>query len=261
MAKVKLEDDDEPRVRSLPDVNFLDFAKVKVDALLEEALPGDRQRLRAHLAKNALGFVLVTAVSNLLFTFLPLSCLRFQQTLFDMGFIVNRTDFFSLLDSSRRHSRQFWALGKTFGTAPTNVAIDNLARRLDSISRNVTERLKAGKGSEDRARFRRTFVLRLKYSPTCLRLLAVARGEITWQEYESGTMVEKAVIKDMFRTTLKYADILCTTPALGCRDEFRDWREEKAQAILLSWGPYFTNRYMSKVKYGIETRLKSQILT
>ncbi|KAK1246280.1 hypothetical protein MKX08_000082 [Trichoderma sp. CBMAI-0020] len=164
MAKVKLEDDDEPRVRSLPDVNFLDFAKVKVDALLEEALPGDRQRLRAHLAKNALGFVLVTA-------------------------------------------------------------------------------------------------LRLKYSPTCLRLLAVARGEITWQEYESGTMVEKAVIKDMFRTTLKYADILCTTPALGCRDEFRDWREEKAQAILLSWGPYFTNRYMSKVKYGIETRLKSQILT
>lgn len=78
MAKAKLEDDDEPRVRSLPDVNFLNFAKAKIDALLEEALPGDRQRLRAHLSKVILGFVLVTAVSNLLFTFLPSSCFKLQ---------------------------------------------------------------------------------------------------------------------------------------------------------------------------------------
>lgn len=66
MVKANLEDDDERGLRSLPDFNFLDFAEAKIDALLEEALPGDRQRLRAHLFKVVLGFLLVTAVSNLL---------------------------------------------------------------------------------------------------------------------------------------------------------------------------------------------------
>lgn len=197
------------------------------------------------------------------------------------------------------------ALGKVFGTAPTNVATDNLASRLDLISRKVTDRLNA-KRDKDNTGFRRLLVVRafklddehaafinilrdptlrdnaapqhkwgpeskwtlhlsraywllmclgstvvryiheddsyylhryvksrIENSPLCTRLREVARQEISWQEYESGAMIEKAIIKDMFLTILEYADILCTTPALACRDGFGDWREEKSQTIIV----------------------------
>lgn len=81
MAKAQLEDDDEPRaesVRSLPVVNLLAFDPAKIDALLEEALPADRPRLRVHLTNVCLGFVLVTAVSNLLVMFPSSLRLNFQ---------------------------------------------------------------------------------------------------------------------------------------------------------------------------------------
>jgi hypothetical protein len=72
MANAQLEDHDEVReVRSLPVFNFLAFNPAEVEALLEQALPADRPRLLAHLSKVYLGFILVTAVSKLLFTFLP----------------------------------------------------------------------------------------------------------------------------------------------------------------------------------------------
>ncbi|UKZ61458.1 uncharacterized protein TrAtP1_002724 [Trichoderma atroviride] len=108
MEKAKLEDDCEPRaIRSLPVFNFLDFYKAKADILLKQALPADHQRLRVHLSKVPLGFVLVTAHP------------RFRKTLSAtlIGFTMQAS------------------FGKMFSTAPTNVATDNFANQLDSTSR------------------------------------------------------------------------------------------------------------------------------
>lgn len=192
------------------------------------------------------------------------------------------------------------SLGKIFAAAPTNVATDNFAERLDCISQNVIESLNQGK-TGDKTRARRTFIVRgykpedeyqafinllrdpelgnkaapdnwisesnwrlhlspsfwllmalrskavcelheddhsdihavqrrLDMSAVCLRLRAVATGAMSWQEYESGSMVHRDAINNMFCTLLQSADILCTTPALSCQDDFKIWKE-KAKGI------------------------------
>lgn len=196
------------------------------------------------------------------------------------------------------------SLGKMFGTAPTNVATDNLADRLDSTSRKVIARLNA-KRSADQPRAQRTFIVRgfklsdeydtfinllkdpslgnrasprrdwsvdskwmlhlslaywllmimgsqavrglhdddhpaihrrrsvLKGSPIWGRLYSRTEGKMSWQEYESGPMVEKSAILSEFHILLNHANILCTTPALGCQRDFKDWREQKARGIIV----------------------------
>ncbi|KAM0249670.1 hypothetical protein ACHAQJ_008967 [Trichoderma viride] len=44
-------------------------------------------------------------------------------------------------------------------------------------------------------------------------------------------MVPENVIKNIFCTILSHVDILCTTPALACQDELKEWREEEAKGI------------------------------
>ncbi|KAM0249671.1 hypothetical protein ACHAQJ_008968 [Trichoderma viride] len=135
MAKAQLEDDDEPRAeppRSLPVVNLINLDQDKIAALLEEALPADRLRLRTHLVKVCLGLVLVTAPPGFGKTTLAaIIALLMQGT-----------------------------LGKIFGTAPTNVATDNFAERLDIISQRVTRRLNERRPSGDQTRARRTLIVR-----------------------------------------------------------------------------------------------------
>lgn len=192
-------------------------------------------------------------------------------------------------------------LGRIFAAAPTNVATDNFAERLDRIAQNVTERLNEGKPSGDKTRTRRTFIMRgykpedeyqafinllrdpelgnkaapgnwisesnwrlhlspsfwllmalrskavrklheddhegihavqrrLDMSAVCVRLRAVATGAMSWQEYQSGPMVHRDAIKNMFDTLLQSVNILCTTPALSCKDDFKVWKE-KAKGI------------------------------
>lgn len=55
-----------PALRPLPVVNFLDMNdKAYEDAVVEEALPADRQRFRAYLSTRPLGVGIITAVSSL----------------------------------------------------------------------------------------------------------------------------------------------------------------------------------------------------
>lgn len=197
-------------------------------------------------------------------------------------------------------------LGKIYGSAPTNVATDNFAERLDRISQKITSRLNAKKRSKDSARARRTFIIRgysredeyevfintlkdpgignkaapnngwrpdsswnLHLSPSFWLLIAlrctravreiheddpiglfnvqksldslveyrrlrqVATNAISWQQYESGPMVEKADIEKLFYRLLQSADILCTTPAISCQRPYRAWKEELAQGIAI----------------------------
>lgn len=51
-------------------------------------------------------------------------------------------------------------LKRVFATAPTNVAADNFAERLDRISQRVTARLNEGKSADDMTRVRSALVLR-----------------------------------------------------------------------------------------------------
>ncbi|PON27775.1 hypothetical protein TGAM01_v203542 [Trichoderma gamsii] len=72
---------------------------------------------------------------------------------------------------------------------------------------------------------------RILYSmPDCERLRKVARGDMTWEEYQSGPMADREEIESMFYTLLQAVDILCTTPSLSCQGDFKAWKE-KANGI------------------------------
>ncbi|KAM0447811.1 hypothetical protein ACHAO4_008555 [Trichoderma viride] len=62
------------------------------------------------------------------------------------------------------------------------------------------------------------------------RLCVVARGHMSWEEYESGPVVHRDMINGMFYTLLQSVDILCTTPSLSCQDDFKTWKD-KAKGI------------------------------
>ncbi|EHK51133.1 hypothetical protein TRIATDRAFT_772, partial [Trichoderma atroviride IMI 206040] len=274
MAKARLTDQAESLAhRGLPVVNLIDLPDRHIDALMEEVLPADQMRLYNYLSERCLGLVLIAAPPGFgKTTLLATTTLAMAAT-----------------------------LGKIFAAAPTNVATDNFAERLDLISQNVVERLNTGKQSEDQTRARRTFVMRgykpgdeyqafinllrdpklgdkaapdnwlrdsnwrlhlslsfwllmalesnavrrlhhddpssihtmkhiLGSTPAYNRLCRVARGAMTWEEYESGPAVHRDVISGLFYTLLQSADILCTTPSLSCQDDFKAWKE-KAKGI------------------------------
>ncbi|KAL7897283.1 hypothetical protein HDV63DRAFT_415103 [Trichoderma sp. SZMC 28014] len=56
-------------------------------------------------------------------------------------------------------------------------------------------------------------------------LYGVATGDMSWEEYQSGPVVHKDDINGLFYTLLQSVDILCMTPSLSCRDEFKAWKE------------------------------------
>ncbi|KAL7892380.1 P-loop containing nucleoside triphosphate hydrolase protein [Trichoderma sp. SZMC 28014] len=253
--------------RSLPVVNLIDLPDEHIDALMEEVLRDDNMRLYNYLAERCLGLVLVAAPP---------------------GF--GKTTLLAVITLAMAAT-----LGKIFAAAPTNVAIDNFAERLDRISQNVVKRLNQGKRPKDKTRARRTFVMRaykpmdeyrafinllrdaklgdkaapdswtsdsswrLHLSPSFWllmalkskavrelhpddpksihdmqlmlksaewdRLRALANEDISWQEYQSGPVVHRDDINGLFYTLLQSVDILCTTPSLSCRDEFKTWKE------------------------------------
>lgn len=66
----------EPGIRRLPVVNYLDIGNDEfVDALLEEALPEDRDRYRGYMSRRHLGLGLITAVSLSLPTYCLATCI------------------------------------------------------------------------------------------------------------------------------------------------------------------------------------------
>jgi hypothetical protein len=53
------------------------------------------------------------------------------------------------------------SLGKIFVSAPSNVAVDNIAHRINEIGASVAERYNDGKGEHDLDRARRPLVVRV----------------------------------------------------------------------------------------------------
>lgn len=62
MESRRLDDKDPTKLRQLPIFDLLGSGKY-ADAVVQEALPADRQRFRAYLSKRLLGVAIITAVS------------------------------------------------------------------------------------------------------------------------------------------------------------------------------------------------------
>ncbi|KAK4155741.1 P-loop containing nucleoside triphosphate hydrolase protein [Chaetomidium leptoderma] len=120
-------------VRPLPVVNLLAVQDQRyVDALLEEALPADRAPFREYLRHRTLGVGILIAAP---------------------GF--GKTTLLSVAGLAMQAS-----LGSILSSGPSNVAVDNLARRLDRISQSVCARYNRGKGQDDQTRARHRLVIR-----------------------------------------------------------------------------------------------------
>ncbi|RSL44165.1 hypothetical protein CEP54_014797 [Fusarium duplospermum] len=138
MAAASLDDETAPTLRPLPSVNFLDIEdQAYADAIVAEALPQDRSRFRGYLSNRPLGIGIITAGPGFGKTTAGAACTLAMEA----------------------------KLGKILCSAPTNVAVDNFASRLDRRTRAVTERYNAGKQLSDQVpRRRHLFVLRA-YKP------------------------------------------------------------------------------------------------
>ncbi|OAQ61174.1 DNA helicase [Pochonia chlamydosporia 170] len=103
-----------PTPRSLPNVRLLDVAKREfVNALMQEVLPEDRSRFAKYLSSRPLGLSIITAPPGFgKTTALAVAALAMADT-----------------------------LGKLYLSAPTDVAVDNAAARLDIVGARVTKRL------------------------------------------------------------------------------------------------------------------------
>ncbi|KAL7931583.1 hypothetical protein V8C35DRAFT_282577 [Trichoderma chlorosporum] len=139
LGKLRLEDDEGQQSkgapgfpRRLPVFNLVDIPEEHLDALLQEALPRDRQRFAKYLSERPLGVGCITAGPHI-----------GKNTALAVGTLGMAA-----------------SLSKIYGTAPTHAATDNFAEQLDRISQSVTRRRNEGKRSGDETRARRTFVMR-----------------------------------------------------------------------------------------------------
>ncbi|KAL6407100.1 hypothetical protein AUP68_09926 [Ilyonectria robusta] len=109
-------------METLPVVNLLNCADQDlVNALVHEALPDDRDRFREYFSKRPLGLGIITA---------------------GPGF--GKTTAVAAATLGMKFS-----VGPVFASAPTHVATDNFAARLDAVSTSVTERYNSGKEAQD----------------------------------------------------------------------------------------------------------------
>ncbi|KAH7161858.1 putative DNA helicase [Dactylonectria macrodidyma] len=117
---------DAPHVPSpLPTVNLLDIKdRAYVDALMQEVLVDDRERFERYLTNRPLGLGIITGAP---------------------GF--GKTTALALATLGMAAS-----LGNVYGTAPTHVATDNFAARLDAVTCRVTDRYNQDRDESSRAR-------------------------------------------------------------------------------------------------------------
>lgn len=123
--------------KRLPVIDLIELPEDHLNALLEEVLPLDRARFVKYMSERPLGLGCITAGPGFgKTTALAVGTLAMAAT-----------------------------LGQIYGTAPTHVATDNFAERLDRISKRVTQRLNQGKTDGDTTRAQRALIIR-GYLPT-----------------------------------------------------------------------------------------------
>ncbi|KAF5685137.1 ATP-dependent helicase [Fusarium circinatum] len=126
--------DGNSKCRPLPTIDFLDIDdEIYVNAILEMALPKDRARFRSYLSNRPLGIGIITGTPGSGKTALGATATLALQAKFD----------------------------QILCSAPTNTAVDNFAYHLDMQTRDITEKLNAGKSLDDPTRYRRKLTIRL----------------------------------------------------------------------------------------------------
>ncbi|KAG8167592.1 hypothetical protein KVR01_003281 [Diaporthe batatas] len=131
MGNLSLGDTAPAELRQLPVVDLLG-SDGYADAVVEEALPADRQRFRAYMSKRLLGLGIITAGPG------------FGKTT-------------AVAAAAVAMCRQ---IGRVLCSGPTNVSVDNLASRVDQVTTRVVERFNEGKHPEDPTRAKYNVVLR-----------------------------------------------------------------------------------------------------
>ncbi|KAH7316633.1 P-loop containing nucleoside triphosphate hydrolase protein [Stachybotrys elegans] len=263
-------------IRPLPFVNLLDIEdSVYADAIIDEALPKDRSRFQSYLSCRPLGIGIVTAAA---------------------GFGKTTAAAASVLAMQAK-------LHKVLCSAPSNVAVCNIAARIDERTRAITERL----NQTGKTRYRHRLVVRgfriahearafwnmlkdpklgdeaaprtiwggvtshwklhlsvaqwflailgcpdvrpihpddseaiiklrdhVDNEPLLARLRDLAKGSITWDEYQQGQTVEAGVIEAHMGSIIEAADILCITPAASANSkEYLEWKQRLARGLVV----------------------------
>ncbi|CVL08874.1 uncharacterized protein FPRN_14657 [Fusarium proliferatum] len=121
------------KMQELPRTNFLNFEdKEYAKCIVEEALPDDRERFKAYLSDRPL----------------------------DLGLIASPAGFGKTTAVAAATLAMQATFGQILCSAPTHVAVDNFASRLDQRTRAIAERYNSGKAPGDSSRLRHRFVLR-----------------------------------------------------------------------------------------------------
>ncbi|KAM3512749.1 hypothetical protein MY11210_003623 [Beauveria gryllotalpidicola] len=265
--------------RSLPVFNFLEIDnRALVTAIVQEALPKDRDRWAHYLQHRPLGFGAMTAAPG-----------------------TGKTTMMAaaVLAMAAR-------VGKVLCSAPTHVATTNFAERIYKRSCAVVERYKASTAKSGNApHYRRLTVVRgykmefeliaikallqdpslgdaavpdrmlqgnsrwkLHLSPTywflmvlgstavrkleqddgawlwhlhdvaceppMARLRDLARGKMTWAQYNEKGTADESQFSAYVATVLKYAEVLCVTPAASHTvEQYKMWKHWYAKAIAI----------------------------
>ncbi|QYT05109.1 hypothetical protein H0G86_012005 [Trichoderma simmonsii] len=116
----------------LPVSDLITLPAEHLNALIEEVLPADSKRFVKYMSERRLG----------------------------LGCISARPGFGKTTELAVGTLAMTATLGQIYGTAPTHVATDNFAVRLDLISKRVTQRLNYGKANRETTRARRALVIR-----------------------------------------------------------------------------------------------------
>ncbi|KAL7800766.1 hypothetical protein V8C43DRAFT_272544 [Trichoderma afarasin] len=116
----------------LPVSDLIILPAEHLSPILEEVLPANRKRFVKYMSERPLGLGCITARPG-----------SGKTTELAAGTLAMTA-----------------TLGQIYGTAPTHVATDNFAERLDLISKRVTQRLNQGKANGDTTRARRALVIR-----------------------------------------------------------------------------------------------------
>ncbi|KAF4996451.1 hypothetical protein FGRMN_4508 [Fusarium graminum] len=116
----------------LPSADFLNIEDRRlVECIIEEALPEDRRRFRGYLSHRPLA----------------------------LGLIASPAGFGKTTAGAAATIAMGFSLGPIMCSAPTHVAINNFANRIDARIHAICERYNFGKAMDDRSRLRHQFVL------------------------------------------------------------------------------------------------------
>lgn len=119
----------------LPEISFLEIDNLLLHCLMEEILEQDRARFCQYMGHLPLGFGIITAVSIYYLKFLcpPFS---FSFTNFQLkGPGFGKTSALAVATLGMAH-----CINKVYVSAPTHVAVDNFARRIDTLDQRVVAR-------------------------------------------------------------------------------------------------------------------------